>query len=114
MDECIFCKIVNGEMNADHVYRDDELIALNDVNPQAPVHFLLMPVRHIATTNDLTADDTGLIGRMVLKAKELAMQNPELEKGYRLVLNCNSMGGQAVYHIHLHVLGGRRMTWPPG
>ena len=114
MEECIFCKIINGEMNADLVYRDDELIAINDVSPQAPVHFLIMPLRHVPTSNDLTADDSGLIGRMVLKAKELAMQNPELEKGYRLVLNCNSMGGQAVYHIHLHVLGGRRMSWPPG
>ena len=114
MEECIFCKIIKGEMNAGIVYRDDELIAINDVSPQAPVHFLIMPLKHIPTTNDLSADDSGLIGRMVLKAKELAMQNPELEKGYRLVLNCDSMGGQAVYHIHLHVLGGRRMAWPPG
>ena len=114
MEECIFCKIINGEIDAEIIYRDEELIAFKDVNPQAPVHLLLMPIRHIATTNDLTMEDAPLIGRLMLKARELALQNPELEKGYRFVLNCEAMGGQAVYHIHLHIIGGRRMAWPPG
>ena len=114
MEECIFCKIINGEINADLVYRDDELVAFEDINPQAPVHILLMPIKHIATINDLTPEDTALVGKLIIKAKELALQKPEMEKGYRLVFNCNSMGGQAVYHIHLHIIGGRRMAWPPG
>lgn len=114
MDECIFCKIAEGDMEASVVYRDKEMMALKDIIPQAPVHILLMPVRHISTINDLKDEDAAMVGKLVLKAKDLALKHEELEKGYRLVFNCNSMGGQAVYHMHLHILGGRRMAWPPG
>ncbi|MCL5019200.1 MAG: histidine triad nucleotide-binding protein [Patescibacteria group bacterium] len=114
MEDCVFCKVISGELKTKVIYRDDEMIAINDINPQAPVHLLLMPLKHIPTINDLTPEDVSLMGRLIIKGKELALQNPNLEKGYRLVLNCNTFGGQAVYHIHLHIMGGRRMTWPPG
>lgn len=114
MEDCVFCKIIDGELKTKVVYRDDEMIAINDINPQAPVHILIMPLKHISTLDELTPEDASSIGRLIIKGKELALQNPGLEKGYRMILNCNAMGGQAVYHIHVHVLGGRRMTWPPG
>jgi len=113
-EECIFCKIAHGEMDADEVFRNEEIVAFRDIAPQAPVHVLIIPKRHIATVNDITPDDRDLIGNMFLVAKEIARREGLHERGYRLLFNCNREGGQAVYHIHLHLLGGRQMLWPPG
>lgn len=112
--ECIFCKIISGEIPADIVYRDDELLAFRDIRPQAPVHLLVIPVRHIETVLDLTQDEDRLVGKMILLANKLAREEGIDEKGFRMLFNCRDHGGQDVYHIHLHLLGGRRMTWPPG
>lgn len=114
MEECIFCKIANHEIQSDIVYEDDQFVAFRDINPQAPVHILIIPRKHIPTVNDLKPEDADLIGKMVLLAKELAAKEGVSERGYRLVLNCNREGGQMVFHIHLHLLGGRAMGWPPG
>ncbi len=114
MEECIFCKIANHEIPSDIVYEDDQFVAFRDINPQAPVHILIIPRKHIPTVNDLKPEDADLIGKMVLLAKELAAKEGISERGYRLVLNCNREGGQMVFHIHLHLLGGRAMGWPPG
>jgi len=108
-DDCIFCKIVNKELPADLVFEDDELIAFNDISPQAPVHVLVVPKAHIPTVNDLDEDHAGLVGRMVLRAQALAEARGIDEHGYRLILNCNAGGGQTVFHIHLHLLGGRQL-----
>ncbi|MDT8407163.1 MAG: histidine triad nucleotide-binding protein [Methylococcales bacterium] len=112
MTDCIFCKMVNGEIQADVVYSDDNILAFKDIAPQAPVHILLIPKQHIATLNDL--DDAGLAGHLVVKAAAIAKQEGIADAGYRTVFNCNQDGGQAVYHLHLHLLGGRAMAWPPG
>jgi histidine triad (HIT) family protein len=112
--DCIFCKIVSGEMNADIVYHDDSLIAFNDIDPKAPHHILIIPRKHIATLNEITQNDENLIGHIVLTAKKLAEKLEIAEKGYRLLVNCNKEGGQTVYHLHFHLLGGRTMKWPPG
>jgi len=109
VEDCIFCKIVSKELPADLVFEDDELIAFNDISPQAPVHLLVVPKAHIATVNDLGEDHAGLVGRMVLRAQALAQARGIDESGYRLILNCNADGGQTVFHIHLHLLGGRQM-----
>ncbi|MDP8237538.1 MAG: histidine triad nucleotide-binding protein [Candidatus Hatepunaea meridiana] len=114
MPDCIFCKIVAGEIPSDIVYQDDEIIAFKDINPQAPHHILIIPCRHIETILDLTTDDTALIGKMILNANNIARKLGLSKNGYRLVFNCKHDGGQDVYHIHLHLLGGRKMTWPPG
>ncbi len=114
MGDCIFCKIANHEIQSDIVYEDEELVAFKDINPQAPVHILIIPRKHIPTINDLSAEDSELIGKMVLLAKKLAADMEIAERGYRLVFNCNREGGQMVFHIHLHLLGGRAMGWPPG
>jgi histidine triad (HIT) family protein len=114
MSDCIFCKIVAGDIPADKVYEDDLVIAFRDLNPQAPTHVLVIPKRHIATLNDMTADDEAIVGRMVQAASKVAAQEGLTEAGYRTVMNCNADGGQTVFHIHLHLLGGRQMTWPPG
>ena len=111
---CLFCKIVAGEIPAAKVYEDDQLIAVKDINPQAPMHVLVVPKRHIATLNDLSAADDGLVGGMVRRAAAIAKDNGCDGPGYRTVFNCNAQAGQTVFHIHLHVLGGRTMTWPPG
>ncbi|WP_133131324.1 histidine triad nucleotide-binding protein [Legionella yabuuchiae] len=110
---CLFCKIANGEIDTNKVYEDDELVAFRDINPQAPTHVLIIPKRHIATIDDTELGDESLLGQMVLQAKNIAAKE-NLSNGYRLVFNVNSGGGQEIYHIHLHVLGGRQMTWPPG
>ena len=112
MSQCLFCKMVAGEIKADVIFEDDAVLAFRDINPQAPVHLLIIPKRHIATLNDL--DDTLLAGRLLQTAIKLAKQEDLSEDGYRTVFNCNRNGGQEVYHLHLHVLGGRQMTWPPG
>lgn len=111
---CLFCKMVEGEIPTDKVYEDDELLAFRDINPQAPTHILIIPKKHIATLNDASVEDQVLLGRIILKARELAAAEGLTEDGYRVTLNCNRHGGQSVYHIHLHLLGGRQMAWPPG
>jgi len=114
MDDCLFCKMISGEIQPDVVYEDDDVLAFRDINPQAPFHALIVPKRHISTLNDLTPDDAELIGRLHLAAKVVAAQAGIAEAGYRTLINCNEQGGQVVFHIHLHLLGGRRMGWPPG
>jgi histidine triad (HIT) family protein len=114
MSECIFCKIADGQIKSERVYEDDQLVAFRDLNPQAPVHVLIIPREHIPTTNDLTPTQSSLIGNMILVAKQVAVQEGIAKRGYRTVLNCNAEAGQSVFHIHLHLLGGRPMTWPPG
>ena len=114
MENCLFCRMVAGEIKPDTVYEDEEILAFRDINPQAPTHILLIPKRHIATTNDLTDEDAGLVGRLALTARRIAAEEGIDEPGYRLVLNCNAGAGQSVYHLHLHLLGGRRLGWPPG
>ena len=111
---CLFCRIVAGDIPAKIAYQDDALVAFHDVNPQSPVHVLIVPRKHIATLNDVTTDDEPLIGRMLARAAALAGELGIAERGYRAVFNCNSEAGQSVFHIHLHVLGGRPMAWPPG
>ena len=108
--DCLFCKIVNRELPADVVFEDDELIAFNDISPQAPTHILIIPKTHVATVNDLTDSELDLPGRLVLRAKALAAEKGIAESGFRLILNCNPDGGQTVYHLHLHMLGGRQLT----
>lgn len=112
--ECIFCKISGGEIPAKIVFQDDQVMAFVDVNPQAPIHHIIIPKRHIASLNELTDNDLPLIGHMVLSAKSLAKELKIADAGYRIVMNCNADGGQTVFHIHLHLLGGRFMAWPPG
>lgn len=112
--DCLFCKIARGEITANVLFEDNNIIAFRDIKPQAPTHLLVIPKCHIATINDIKNDDASLIGSMILCAKKLAHNEGLSEQGYRLVFNVNSGGGQEVYHIHLHVLGGRQMTWPPG
>ena len=111
---CLFCKIVAGEIPATKVYEDDHLIAFNDINPQAPMHVLVVPKRHVPTVNDLSAADDQLVGAMVRAAATIAKDRGFDGPGYRTVFNCNAQAGQTVFHIHLHLLGGRVMTWPPG
>jgi histidine triad (HIT) family protein len=114
MADCLFCKIRDGEIPGDMVYEDDDVLAFRDVNPQAPTHILVIPRKHIATTNDLAAADAAVVGKMMLAAKKIAADEGFADEGYRLVLNCNEGAGQTVFHIHMHLLGGRRLTWPPG
>ena len=111
---CIFCHIVEGKIPASKVFEDDELLAFEDINPQAPLHVLIVPKVHIATTNELTAEHDALIGRMTRRAASIARERGYDGAGYRTVINCNAQAGQTVFHLHLHVLGGRTMTWPPG
>ena len=114
MADCLFCKIVSGDIPGSIVYRDEHLVAFKDINPQAPMHVLIVPRRHIATLNDLAPEDDALVGEMVRRAGAIAQEHGYADRGYRTVLNCNAEAGQTVFHIHLHVLGGRAMTWPPG
>lgn len=114
MTDCLFCKMAKGEIKPDLVMETDELLAFRDINPQAPMHVLVVPRKHISTLNDLTPADAGIIDKMVLAAREIAKLEGIAASGYRLVMNCNQGGGQTVFHIHLHLLGGRAMTWPPG
>ena len=114
MTDCLFCKMVSGDIPPDIVYEDDEVLAFNDINPQAPTHVLIIPKKHIATLNEASDEDTQVLGRLNIVAAQLAKKLGFAEDGYRVVMNCNADGGQAVYHIHLHLLGGRSMAWPPG
>jgi len=112
--DCLFCRIASGEIPASIVYQDERVVAFRDINPQAPVHVLLIPRRHIGTLNDLSPDDDGIVGEMVRRAAAIAGELGVSERGYRTVFNCNADAGQTVFHIHLHLLGGRKMAWPPG
>ncbi len=114
MTDCLFCKMVSGEIQPDVVLETDDILAFRDLSPQAPTHILIIPKKHISTINDIHESDAEVIGRLYLAAKEIAANEGLAEPGYRTVMNCNSDGGQAVYHIHLHLLGGRAMGWPPG
>ena len=114
MSDCLFCKIAAGEIPATLIHQDDEAIAFRDINPQAPLHALIVPRRHIATLNDLTPADDGLVGSLFRRAAALAREHGYAERGYRTVFNCNREAGQSVFHIHLHLLGGRGLGWPPG
>ena len=111
---CIFCDIVNKKLNADIVHQSENVIAFKDINPQAPFHFLIIPKLHIPTLNDIEPEHLPLLGEMFLAAKKLASKYGFSDGGYRTVFNCNRDSGQEVYHIHLHLLAGRRLHWPPG
>lgn len=112
--DCLFCKIVDKSIPAKVVYEDEHIVAFDDIYPQAPQHKIIVPKKHIATINEMTEDDKLLIGHMMYTATQLAQRLNLQQDGYRLVMNCNEKGGQTVFHIHLHLLGGRQMTWPPG
>lgn len=114
MSETIFDKIIRREIPAHIVYEDDDVLAFRDIQPQAPVHVLFIPKRAVPTLNDLVADDALMIGKLVMAAATFAKREGFAEAGYRTVINCNADGGQSVYHIHLHLLAGRPMAWPPG
>ena len=111
---CFFCKIAEGKMETDKVYEDGQVVAFNDINPQAPTHILIIPKRHISTLNDLEPEDSAIVGNLFLIAKNIAQKQGFSDEGYRTIFNCNVHGGQSVYHLHLHLLGGRQMGWPPG
>lgn len=114
MTSCLFCRIIAGEIPATKVYEDADLLAFNDINPQAPMHVLIVPKRHLPTLNDLTAADDALAGAMVRCAAAIAHERGFADDGFRTVFNCNAGAGQTVFHIHLHALGGRVLGWPPG
>jgi len=114
MSDCLFCKIRDGEIQGDIVFENDDVLAFNDVNPQAPVHVLIIPKKHISTVNDMDAGDEVIMGKLFSVAQMIAAQQGVADDGYRLVVNCNEKAGQTVFHIHMHLLGGRSMTWPPG
>lgn len=112
MSDCLFCKMVAGVIKPDVVFEDENILAFRDISPQAPVHILIIPKQHVATMNDL--DSQELAGQLMLAAAVIAKQQGLADEGYRININCNINGGQAVYHLHLHLLGGRQMAWPPG
>jgi histidine triad (HIT) family protein len=109
MSDCLFCKIINNEIPSERLYEDEHCIVIKDINPQAPIHHLVIPKKHIATINDCDESDTHLVGHMIQTAKNNAKQLGIADDGYRLIFNCNSNGGQEVYHIHLHLLGGEKL-----
>ncbi len=112
--DCLFCKIAAGALPSEIVKQGDEWVAFRDINPQAPTHILVIPRQHIATLNDVSGDEAALLGRLLLAAGEIAADEGIAEDGYRAVLNCNAGAGQSVFHVHVHLLGGRAMGWPPG
>ena len=111
---CLFCRIVAGEIPAQALYDDDEILAFRDVNPQAPIHFLVIPKKHIPNLFEVDMEDAGLLGKILFTAQELAITEGMGKRGGRFVFNCKTDGGQSVDHVHLHVLGGRALAWPPG
>jgi histidine triad (HIT) family protein len=113
-EETIFGKILSGEIPSQEVYSDEEFYAFRDVNPAAPTHILIIPRKRIAKVTDLTEEDAALVGRMILAANKIAEQEGLTDKGFRYVINCDEWGGQTVFHLHMHILGGRAMAWPPG
>ena len=112
--ECLFCKMVSGQIKPNTVYEDDDILAFKDINPQAPVHVLVIPKKHTATLNDLKPGDAALVGKLLMTAARIAKDSGIAESGYRAVMNCNADAGQSVFHVHLHLLGGRILHWPPG
>ncbi len=114
MSDCLFCKIVDGEIPADIVFESETAVAFRDINPQAPTHVLVIPRKHIATINDIKPADEAIVGSLYSAAREIAEAEGIADAGYRAVMNCNEQAGQTVFHIHLHVLGGRSLGWPPG
>ncbi len=114
MEDCLFCRIASGAIPARRAYEDDALVAFHDLNPQAPAHVLIVPRKHIATLNDLAPEDEATVGAMVRCAAAIAREMGHAEAGYRTVFNCNAAAGQSVFHIHLHLLAGRDLAWPPG
>lgn len=112
--DCLFCKIIRKEIPANIIYEDEMVLAFDDIYPKAPQHKLIIPRKHIATLNDITPEDTQLAGHLLQTAQLLAKQLDIADAGYRVVMNCNAGAGQVVYHIHLHLLGGRSLIWPPG
>lgn len=114
MTDCLFCKIINTDIPAEIIYQDEQVLAFNDIDSKAPYHFLIIPKKHISTLNDIGAEEESLLGHMVYTAKRIAKDKGFAEEGYRLVMNCNEQGGQTVFHIHMHVLAGRDLQWPPG
>jgi len=113
-DDCLFCKILAGDIPADVIYESDSAIAFRDINPKAPTHVLIIPRKHIATINDIQTEDQAIVGSLFSAAAEIAVREGFAEEGYRTVMNCNEAAGQTVSHIHLHLLGGRDLGWPPG
>jgi len=113
-NDCLFCKIVDGDIPADIIYESDRVIGFRDVNPQAPTHVLIIPREHVSTINDMTEDHSQDFAALFLAAKIIAQSEGIADDGYRVVMNCNAGAGQSVFHVHLHLLGGRRLTWPPG
>ena len=114
MTDCLFCRLIAGEIPANIVHQNDHVVAFTDITPQAPTHVLVVPRRHIASLNDLSPADDALIGEMIRTAANIAKEEGHADRGYRTVFNCNADAGQTVFHVHLHLLGGRKMTWPPG
>jgi histidine triad (HIT) family protein len=112
--DCLFCKILNKEVQAPIIYQNESVFVLNDINPQAAVHKLIIPKKHISSLNELTPTDTNLMGELFQTAKSIAADAGVAEDGYRVVVNCNAGAGQTVFHIHVHLLGGRQLSWPPG
>ena len=112
--DCLFCKFVDKSIPVELIHEDEHVVAFNDIAPQAPKHFLVVPKQHVSTLNDITDDNSYLIGHMAKVAAKVAADKGIASDGFRTVMNCNASGGQTVFHIHMHVLGGRQMTWPPG
>lgn len=112
--DCLFCKIIKREVPSDIVFEDDNVLAFRDIDPKAPTHVLIIPKKHISTLNDIKEEDLAVVGRLQYTAAQLAQDKGFAEEGYRVVMNCNEQGGQTVYHIHLHLMGGRQFTWPAG
>jgi histidine triad (HIT) family protein len=114
MSDCLFCRIIDGEIPSDVIYESDTALAFRDINPQAPTHVLVIPRKHVSTINDIGEDDQPLVGSLFTAAKEIAATEGLADDGYRVVMNCGEGAGQSVFHIHLHLLGGRSLGWPPG
>ncbi len=112
--ECLFCKIIAGEIPANKVYEDNDVMGFHDINPVAPTHILVIPKRHIAAISEARSADAALLGQLLMKGGEIAREQGLEDDGYRFVINTGDHGGQTVFHLHLHILGGRRLTWPPG
>ena len=113
-DSCLFCKIIQGEIPSDLVFENDHVVAFRDINPQAPVHLLIVPKQHLATVNDFRSEHQETLTQLLLAAPKIAVDQGVDQAGYRLVLNCQEGAGQSVFHVHMHLLGGRRLQWPPG
>ncbi len=112
MENCLFCRIVNKEIPSEFIYENDDVVAFNDISPQAPVHIVIIPKSHISTPYEIDTSNSDIAGKLIQAAAEIAKKNKL--SGYRLVMNCNEIAGQTVFHLHLHLLSGRQMQWPPG